>query len=352
MVETRSFSRHGLAAFALIGLSAVARPGLTQTTEATRAAARQLATEGVAKFEEGEFVSASDKLNRAFETIRAPSLGLWSARALVRCGRLVEASERYLEVTRLDPKNGDEAVQRQAQSDAIHEYDALQVRIPRVTLALSNRVPDEDLKVTLDGVLLPATLLRAQVPVDPGPHVIEAVQGALSARQAVTFAEGARVNVSLQLAYTPPTKTAATSLGLPGTASPQASTKPSAPATSRALAAAAPERETRKTPTAVWITLASAGAGIVVGSVTGVMAMKTRAPVAPHCPGDVCDPKYSDEVERLNTLRHVSTGAFAFSGVALAGAGVLWLLAPPARPTHAYVQPRIGLASVRLEGAF
>lgn len=346
-METRSYSRHGLAIFALIGLVAVPRPAFAQTTDATRAAARQLATEGVAKFEDGEFVSASDKLNRAFETIRAPSLGLWSARALVRCGRFVEASERYLEVTRLDPKNGDEAVQRQAQSDAIHEYDALQVRIPRVTLALANSVPGEDVKVSLDGVLLPATLLRAQVPVDPGPHVIEAVQGALSTRQALTFAEGARVNVSLQLVYTPPTQTAAAGLGLPGGASSQASIQ-SAPARKRALPAA-PERAT---PTGVWLTLASAGAGIVVGSVTGVMAMNTRAPVAPHCPGDVCEPKYADEVERLNTLRHVSTGAFAFSGVALASAGVLWLWASPARPTRAYVQPRIGLASVRLVGAF
>jgi hypothetical protein len=330
----------------LLGLSAVARPSAAQTTEATRAAARQLATEGVAKFEEGEFVSASDKLNRAFETIRAPSLGLWSARALVRCGRLVEASERYLEVTRLDPKNGDEAVQREAQSDAIHEYDALQVRIPRVTLALSNSAPDEDLKVTLDGVLLPATLLRAQVPVDPGTHVIEATQGALSARQEVTFAEGARVNVSLQLAYTPPTKTAAATLGLPGSSAASSSRKPAA--TPRAL----PAPSKRETPTFVWVTLASAGAGIVVGGVTGVLAMNTRAPVAPHCPGDVCDPKYTAEVERLNTLRHVSTGAFAFGGVALAGAGVWWLFAPPARPTQAYVAPRIGLATVGLQGAF
>jgi len=108
----------------------------------------------------------------------------------------------------------------------------------------------------------------------------------------------------------------------------------------------------RETPTLVWITLAGAGAGILVGGVTGVMAMNTRAPVAPNCPGDVCDPKYTEEVERLNALRHVSTAAFAFSGVALAGAGVWWLFAPPPRPAHAFVQPRIGLASVRLEGAF
>ncbi len=319
-----------------------------QTTEATRAAARQLATEGVAKFEEGEFVSASDKLGRAFETIRAPSLGLWSARALVRCGRLVEGAERYLEVTRLDPKTGDEAVQRQAQSDAIHEYDALQSRIPRLTLALSNSAPDRDLRVTLDGVLLPATLLRAQVPVDPGPHVIEATQGALRAKQAIAVAEGARINVSLQLAYAPEAEPGA-QLGLGGARTAAATTSASKPNAPPALYAGAPGRHI---PTAIWLTLAGAGTGLVVGTVTGVMAMNERAPVAPNCPGNVCDPKYAREVERLNTLRYVSTGAFALAGVALGAAGAWWLLAPSSRPGQAWVRPRIGLGQVRLEGAF
>lgn len=346
MAAVPSFSRPGIAAFALAGVLAQARPSYAQTTEATRAAARQLATEGVSKFEEGEFVSAADKLNRAFETIRAPSLGLWSARALARCGRLVEASERYLEVTRLDPKNGDEAVQRQAQSDAIHEYDALQSRIPRVTLALSNRAPNQELRVTLDGVLLPATLLRAQVPVDPGPHLIEARQGALRARQAVTFAEGARVNVSLQLAYTPEATPAAT-LGL--SESPVGSAAGALTLPKPANADVLPER---RTPTVVWVTLAGAGAAIAVGGITGVLAMNARAPVAPHCPGDVCEPKYAREVERLNALRSVSTVAFAVGGAALAGVGAWWLFAPRTRPQQAFVRLRIGLGGLGLAGAF
>jgi hypothetical protein len=251
-------------------------------------------------------------------------------------------------VTRLDPKTGDEAVQRQAQEDALHEYDALQSRIPRLTLALSNRVPDEDLRVTLDGVLLPATLLRAQVPVDPGPHLIEATEGALRAKQAVTFAEGARVNVSLQLAYAPDA-TPAASLGLPD-AAPGASSVGIAPAApARPNVDIAPKRQL---PSVVWVTLAGAGAAIVIGGVTGVLAMNTRAPVAPNCPGDVCDPKYSREVERLNLRRHVSTGAFAVGGVALGGVGAWWLFAPRPRPAQAFVRPRIGLGNVVLEGAF
>lgn len=342
-MATRSFSKHGQARAAAIfaGLLLVATPGWTQTTEATRAAARQLATEGVNNFEAGEFTAASDKLNRAFETIRAPSLGLWSARALARCGRLVQASERYLEVTRLDPKNGDEAVQREAQADAERERSELEPRIARLTLAVFNTAAEGDVEVTLDGAVLPAALLRAQVPMDPGEHLIEARQGILYAKQPLRIAEGARINVSLQLA---PSAEGA------GAAGPTPATAERAPERATPSAERAPERAV---PTALWLTLAGAGAGLVVGTVTGVMAIQTREPVAPYCPGDVCPPQYTHEVNRLNTLRTVSTASFIVGGVGLAAAGVLWLSAPRAEQrARGYVRANIGLGQVSVEGAF
>jgi hypothetical protein len=325
----------------LAGLLVLPRPASSQTSEATRAAARQLATEGVNNFEAGEFAAASDKLNRAFETIRAPSLGLWSARALARCGRFVQASERYLEVTRLDPRNGDEAVQREAQADAEHEYQELQPRIARLTLAVFNTAPEGEVEVTLDGAVLPAALLRAQVPMDPGEHLIEARQGALYAKQPLVIAEGARINVSLQLAL-PPAADLATLTPAP--------TKPSPAPTLHPLSEAP---TARRTPVALWLTLAGAGAGLVVGSVTGIMAIQTREPVAPNCPGNVCDPKYAHEVSQLNTLRTVSSISFIAGGVGLGAAGVLWLTSPGAeRPNRAYVRPGVGLGRVSVEGAF
>lgn len=334
LVEMRRFSGHWAAMLALLGTLSVPGAGLAQTTEATRAAARQLATEGVNNFEEGDFAAASEKLNRAFETLRAPSLGLWSARALARCGRLVQASERYLEVQRLDPKNGDEAVQRQAQADAASEHLELQARLARVTLALFGAIPEQELRVTLDGAPLPAGLVRAQVPMDPGPHVIEALQGERKAAQAFTVKEGARINVSLQL--------------LPAdTQSPSQGGQPVVSATTPNDKVAAPN-----TSVALWLSLAGAGAGIVVGSVTGVMAMKTREPVAPHCPGDVCDPAYAHDVRRLNTLRYVSTASFGVGAAGLIAASALWLTAPRPHSAQPYVRPRLGLSNIAVEGAF
>jgi hypothetical protein len=300
----------------------------------------------VNNFEAGEFAAASDKLNRAFETIHAPSLGLWSARALARCGRLVQASERYVEVMRLDPRNGDEAVQRQAKLDAEREHAELQPRIGRLTLAVFDSVPDEPLEVLLDGVVLPAPLLRAQVPVDPGAHQIEVRQGARSAQQALRVAEGARINVSLQLRLSSEGSDAAPIAAKPASS---AATGNNAPGLVRLRPASAE----RKAPVALWLSLAGAGAGIAVGTVTGVMALQTREPLAPNCPGNVCDPKYSSDVHRLNTLRTVSTVSFTAGGVGLVTAAVLWLTGSSSEPrAKRYVRPNLGLGHIRLEGAF
>lgn len=66
-----------------------------------RAAARRLGYEGVAADEAGQYAIASEKLEKAYAVVRVPSLGLWSARALVQQDKLLEAVDRYLETSRM-----------------------------------------------------------------------------------------------------------------------------------------------------------------------------------------------------------------------------------------------------------
>jgi hypothetical protein len=73
---------------------------------------------------------AVDNLRRAFGVVKVPTLGLWYARALVKTGKLVEATERYGEVVRLDVTEGKIKDQKQAQADAAAELEALKPRIP------------------------------------------------------------------------------------------------------------------------------------------------------------------------------------------------------------------------------
>src|SRR5688572_10915705 len=117
--------------------------------EGTRAAARELGYEGVELFQKGDFAAASERLERAYQVLRVPTIGLWSARALAKLGKLVEASERYLEIGRLE-LGGEVAVQEQAQRDAARERDDLSKRIPSLIVRLRD-ADGASAKVTIDG---------------------------------------------------------------------------------------------------------------------------------------------------------------------------------------------------------
>lgn len=181
----------------LIGLLC-SSPALAQPTEATRGAARTLGTEGVEAFQAGRYREAVDKLERAFTVVRAPSIGLWSARALVRSGKWVEAAERYLEISRLDPNSGDVTVQRQAQADAAKERDELLTRLPALRIQL--RGASRNASLTIDGVVLPPALIGAKVPVNPGSHVVELHDGYQRIVRNVTALEAGTVALLLDTA--------------------------------------------------------------------------------------------------------------------------------------------------------
>ncbi len=163
-------------------------------TEATRAAARTLGTEGVEALQAGRYAEAVDKLDRAFTVVRAPSIGLWLARALVKSGKWVEATERYLEVSRLDPSSGDVNVQQQAQADAAKELEQLSARLP--ALRIQVRGASRSATVAIDAKRLPAALLGAKVPVNPGAHVVELQDGYQHFQRRVDAREGGTVAVS------------------------------------------------------------------------------------------------------------------------------------------------------------
>jgi hypothetical protein len=168
-----------------------------QNDAALRATARQLGSEGVQQFEAGNFAAASERLERAYQMLRVPSIGLWSARALVKLGKLIEANERYVEVQRLS-LSGDVAVQRQAQADAQADAKQLEARIPSLTITVAGGA-GADLSVTVDGNAVPNAVLGARWLVNPGEHAVSARQGSKEAMARVTVAEGEHKPVGLQL---------------------------------------------------------------------------------------------------------------------------------------------------------
>ncbi len=171
-------------------------------TDMERAAAREAADSGRAQFDAGRYAEAIDSFSRAQQLVPAPPHLLYLARAQAKIGKLVEARENYLKITRetLPPKSPKAFVE--AQSSAEREIEQVEARMPSVTIAVQG-APTKDVSVLMDGATLSSAMVGIPLPVDPGQHVFEA-QGvsARSAPVSLTIAEGSKETVMLTLRAT------------------------------------------------------------------------------------------------------------------------------------------------------
>jgi hypothetical protein len=139
---------------------------------------------------------ASEQLERAYAVLRVPSIGLWSARALARNGKLVEASERYLELARLELGEGDQKVQQRALEDAAQELAELSKRVPSITIAVEGAKANE-VTLGLDGAALSSAIVNEARPVNPGRHVVTGSRGSEQVQTAMQVKEGDHAQTSL-----------------------------------------------------------------------------------------------------------------------------------------------------------
>jgi hypothetical protein len=323
-------------------LLALAPAVATAQTDAGKvAAARQIGFDGIKDYQAGDYTAASDKLERAYALVQAPTIGLWSARALSKIGRLVLASERYLETTRLAVPETNRENHVQAQADAAKEREALLPRIPSLRVDVEG-VPVSELVLSMDGVAINSALIGVARPVDPGKRRVVAKHGEQEQSKEIELAEGAKETVSFTFAPA------------------QAPVVAPAPTNPEPAAVAPPPAERDRTEqsgtnTLAYVALAAGGAGLVVGGITGVMALGKKSDLddSPYCSDDSCGPEVHDDVDSLNTLRTVSTIGFVVGAVGV-GVGVTLLLTGGGseRAPAARTELRIGPGAVGLRGTF
>ncbi|HXK20029.1 MAG TPA: hypothetical protein VNG33_19595 [Polyangiaceae bacterium] len=282
-----------------------AHVGAQPADSVTRDAARTLGLAGVDAYQAGNYDAASDKLEKAYALMNVPSIGLWSARALAKRSLLVEAANRYFEVASLQVPQGDAAVQRQAQIDAQAELEQLRPQIPQLTVRISGADPS-DVTLSIDGKAAPSSIIGKPRLINPGSHQVEAHNGSIQKSASVDTLLGKQASVVLDL-------------------SPAA--HGAAPASAVTADASASPSSTRRT--LGWIGVGAGGVGIALGSVMGGLAVSKRASLkSSGCTDTICPTKKQDDVDRLNTVRAVSTVGFIAGGV-LASAGVVLLLTAP-----------------------
>jgi len=319
-------------ALSLLALPALADPPPAEPAVdgATRATARQLGYDGIQDYQREDFRSATDKLERAYKMLKAPSLALWSARALEKSGKFVEAAERYLEATRLpDDVGGEAAVQQKSRDEAKQDRDALLPRIPALTIHIEGAAA-EGVALSIRGEDVPSTVVGSPRPTNPGDAVVEGRLGEQTVKQKVALMEAEKKTVTLHF-------------------EPAAVAAPAAATSDATTPEDTGPKNTWQRPVG-WVGVGLGAAGIAVGAIAGGVALSQQRD---DCPNGICDSSVPESaMTSYNTMRDVSTIGFIAGGV-LAAAGVTLLItAPKAQHASASLQPYVGLTSAGLRGTF
>jgi hypothetical protein len=346
-----NIARCAIALASLVAGLSTAPPVQAQASDGmARDAARQLGNEGIDLYEQGDYAGAVDRLGRAYQVLKVPTLGLWYARALAKTGKLVEASERYAEVTHMQVDPDAPAVMQQAKRDAAQERAELQPRIPRVVVKVTGAASGEP-EITVDGKPIPPALVGVAVAMNPGVRNIEARAGTQTASQQVKLAEGEKRTVELGL-DAPAAAPAAAPAPAPAPEAVPATTPAKTSSSSPGAADEGPTDDGSTQRLIGWTALGVGGVGLVLGGVFYLMENGKKSELEDACDGQACPPSVQDDIDTYDQLHAFKLTGFIVGGLGLAGGAVLLLTAPDAPETGAYVAPWVGIGSAGVRGVF
>ena len=303
-------------------------PGAAKTSKASasdRESARNLMDIGRQKSAAGDHAGALEAYLGADELMRVPTTGLAVADALREVGRLIEAREKALAVTRMPERKDESKPFARARKRAQELSTLLATLIPSIqveVLTIESEDPVDDATVRLDGESLEATVLKLPRKLDPGKHTVAATAvGFDTAVKTVELGEGEHhaVTVVLRRMGDEPVRTI-------GDVSPL-----------------------------VWIGYGLTVVGAVAGAATGSAALAKSAALEADCPGDLCPSDEQSAIDSMDLMSHLSTASFAVAGAGavLGTIGVVLSMGSdgPGRET-ARVVPALGPGFVGVRGQF
>jgi hypothetical protein len=311
---------------AVLLLPAVASAqGPAPVSEADRATARQLAMDGKTALDRRDYTVAADRFTRAEALVHAPTLLVGLARAQTGLGKWVVATELYRRILREGVAPGAPQAFVEALKDAQKELDDLEPRVPSVIINVKGPVKS----VTLDGAVVPAAALGVKRPADPGTHVIRAeADGQPPVQVTVTLAERKVETATLELKGT-------------------ALTPGGPPPPSRA--GGSPLR------TLGIVGIGVGGASLVMGAVTGGLAVSKHSELVKKCLGAQCPPSEYGTLDSFRLMSSLSTAGVVAGGVLAAAGVVLVVTAPKVAPTttgSVWLSPVLGAGYAGMKGTF
>lgn len=308
----------------------IAAPAAAQTAD-EKETARALMAAGDRAWEAKDYPQALKSYVAADALVRIPTTGVWVAKAYAQVGRLIEARDAAIAVTRLPRPEGESAVRGEARAEAQALADALAARIPSVVVEVSGPPAGAAVTVTLDGKQLPPELLGLPYKVDPGKHLVTATaDGWGPGRADVEVREGESKSVALALVASPGSSVTP----------PPASTASEEP----------PAETSGGLSPLVWVGGGLAVVGLGVGAVTGILALGKASDARELCVEDVCDPAAEADADASDTLANVSNVGFAVAVVAAGLAVVGLVISGDDTPTSARVT--VGPTGLMARGSF
>ncbi len=307
------------------------------------AAAEALFDDGLAAMKAGDFDKACPKISESFRLEARPGTLFTVAECWRKAGKTATALARYNEYLRVFERmtKKEKKGQRGRDKFAKKHAAALKKSVPRLVVRLAKDAP-AGTTVKRDGTELGTPSLGTPLPVDPGEHVLTArADNGATAERTVAIKEGETREVTLRLtapAHSEDVTPAPVGAPVdPGTAEPQQDK--------------AGDGSGQRTTGLVLMGVGAAG--VVVGTVTGLMVLGKKGTIEDNCGigGDetACSADGVSEADSAKTLALVSTIGFGI-GIAGLGAGATLFFTAPKPSTARRRSP--GGASVTLAGTF
>jgi hypothetical protein len=323
-----AFAAGSLAVF--VGQVAGAQSG----NAGNRAAAEALFNEGRSLATKGKYAEACPK----FEASQQLDPGLGTLLNLAECyekiGKTASAWAEYKEAIPLARASGSQVRQDLASQRAA----ALESRLSLLTIrAMATGEEATGLEIRRDGVPVQPAELGSAIPVDPGPHTIEAgAPGKQKWSSTVQLADAAKLLVDVP-ALTP----------LATGASP--TPPPPAPISTPPVEQSAHSSSGSTQRTAAIVVGAVGIVGVGIGAVFGLGASSKWSDAKTKCTDYPygCSQAALDDKSSASSKASAATVAFIVGGAAIAGAAVLWITAGPAQEKSVALGVGPGAAFVR-----
>ncbi len=251
-------------------------------SEIDKDAARLSLEQGDERMKRKDYAAALQAYRRADDIMGVPTTSIEVGRAAMALGKLVLALEAFERAAAYPKKKGEPEPFTAARADARKNVQALRPRIPRLKIEVQGAEPDVDIEVLIDED--PVDAWASTQRVDPGMHDVRAVAvGYKPVSREVVLQEGETRTLVLEL-----------------------------------IPLNVPPRDEESNPwwTVAAVSLPIGGASLIAGAVTGGLSLSDASAVKDQCDGERCPPEAREQLDRSQTLAHVSTATLVVGGVA------------------------------------